>query len=110
MSSWIAGEPYDGIWCCASLMHLDDEACRRFFVNLNHNLKPDGVLYISVKSGIETGTDEAGRYLRDFTEEDIRDLTGTVTGLQIRELWYTEDTLKRNDFKWLNAIAVKMHL
>ena len=107
MSSWIAEEPYDGIWCCASLMHLDDEECRRFFANLDHNLKPCGVLYISVKSGIETGVDEAGRYLRNFTEEEMRKLTGTVPGLQIRELWYTQDTLKRNDFRWLNIIAVR---
>ena len=107
MSEWISEEPYDGIWCCASLIHLDNEECKRFFRNLNINLKSGGVLYFSVKSGIRTGIDEEGRFFRNFTEEDVNSLTGIAEGLQIKELWYTEDTLKRNDFKWLNVIALK---
>ena len=107
MSTWIASEPYDGIWCCASVMHLDDEECKRFFENLQYNLKPKGAIYISVKSGIETGEDAAGRYLMDFTREDIEGLVNAVRGLRIREFWYTEDTLKRRDFKWMNIIAVR---
>lgn len=107
MSSWITGEPYDGIWCCASIMHLGDDECRHFFINLNHNLKPRGAFYMSVKSGIKTGKDEEGRYLKDFMEEEVRGLVSMVSGLQIRELWYTEDKLLRNNFKWLNVIAVR---
>ena len=105
MSYWLAEEPFDGIWCCASLMHLDDAACRRFFLNLNNNLKPGGVLYISVKSGIETGIDKEGRYLRDFSEEEMLELIESVKGLHLKELWYTEDALSRRNFRWLNVIA-----
>ena len=108
MSTWISGEPYDGIWSCASLMHLNDEECKRFFNNLQYNLKSGGAIYISVKSGIETGEDAAGRYLRDYTSEEIEALISTVPGLQIREIWYTEDTLNRREFKWLNIIAVRL--
>ena len=81
--------------------------CRRLFTNLKYNLKPGGVIYISVKSGIETGIDSAGRYMRNFTEEDIYELAGSVEGLEITELWYSADTLSRNDFRWLNILAVK---
>lgn len=108
MSTWISGEPYDGIWSCASLMHLNDEECKRFFENLRYNLKLGGSIYISVKSGIETGEDAAGRYMRDYTSEEIEALINTVPGLKIREIWYTEDTLSRRDFKWLNIIAVRL--
>ncbi len=108
MSTWIADEPYDGIWCCASLMHLGDDDCRRFFSNLRCNLKPGGVLYISVKSGIETGMDAAGRYMKNFTEEDVQELADMAEGLRISELWYTDDTLSRRDFKWLNVIMSKV--
>ena len=97
---WKADEPFDGIWCCASLMHLNDEACRHFFENLNHNLKPGGALYVSVKSGIETGEDEAGRYLRNFTEEELREMINTIAGLKASELWFTEDTMHRSNFRW----------
>ena len=107
MSDWIADEAYDGIWCCASLMHLNEEDCERFFSNLKYNLRTGGVLYISVKTGIETGTDAAGRYFRNFNEEDIRELINKTAGLRLSELWYTDDTLSRRDFRWLNVIAEK---
>lgn len=107
MSDWIADEAYDGIWCCASLMHLNEEDYERFFSNLKYNLRTGGALYISVKTGIETGTDAAGRYLRNFNEEDIRDLINKAAGLRLSELWYTDDTLSRRDFRWLNVIAEK---
>jgi 2-polyprenyl-3-methyl-5-hydroxy-6-metoxy-1,4-benzoquinol methylase len=107
MSDWIADEAYDGTWCCASLMHLNEEDCERFFSNLKHNLRKGGVLYISVKTGIETGTDAAGRYFRDFNEEDIQELINRTAGLRLSELWHTDDTLSRRDFRWLNVIAEK---
>ena len=107
MSEWITTEPYNGIWCCASLMHLHDDECRRFFANLQYNLCASGAIYISVKSGIETGPDNSGRYMRNFTEEELRKLICTVSGLEVKELWYTDDTLSRRDFRWLNVIAVK---
>lgn len=108
MSSWITDEPYDGIWCCASLMHLDEEDCKSFFSNLKYNLKLGGVLYISVKSGIETGIDATGRYMKNFTEEDIQKLVDNACALRVAELWYTEDTLSRKDFRWLNVIITKI--
>lgn len=107
IEAWVAGEPFDGIWCCASLMHLTDNEAEKFFTNLQYNLKSGGVLFASVKSGIETGYDGVGRYLRDFTEEDIRNLLDNATGVNIKEIWYTNDSLDRRDFKWLNFIAVR---
>ncbi len=106
MSVWIADDPYDGIWCCASLMHLNNEDCRIFFSNLKYNLKPGGVMYVSVKSGIETGIDASGRYMKNFTEEDVKELADMEEGFKIAELWYTEDTLSRRGFKWLNVIVI----
>lgn len=107
MSRWIADEPFDGIWCCASLMHLNETDCEKFFANLEYNLKSGGVIYISVKSGVETGLDDSGRYIRNFTEEDIREIANSVEGLRIVELWHTRDTLSRKGFKWLNVIFIK---
>ena len=49
MATWTSDEPFDGIWCCASLLHLGDEEVQRFVDNLRENLKPGGAIYISVK-------------------------------------------------------------
>ena len=104
IENWKAEEPFDGIWCCASLMHLDEQKVTKFFSNLKYNLKKSGVLFISVKSGIKTGFDEDGRFLANYSEEEIRSLVDASEGLRIVRLWYTADELSRNDFRWLNAI------
>ena len=107
IEDWISEEPFDGIWCCAALMHLTDSKAKRFVSNLSHNLKSGGAIFVSVKTGIETGYDSAGRYLKDFTEHDIYTLLENVTDVHIKELWYTNDSLNRSVFKWLNVIAVR---
>jgi len=104
VEDWIADEPFDGIWCCATLMHLDDRALEQFFKNLKCNLKAGGVVFLSVKSGITTGLDEQGRYFRDFTEGDVYEIIVRHKDLQVREIWYTHDKLDRDTFRWMNVI------
>ena len=72
MEDWIADEPFDGIWCCASLIHLNDEEQARFFRNLDRNLKPGGALFLSVKDGAETGRDSDGVFTDSCTEAELR--------------------------------------
>ncbi len=104
IEDWVADEAFDGIWCCASLVHLDDEAFDRFLSNLRYNLRSGGVLFMSVKEGIESGTTEDGRYFRDFNEDRISALLSHYDGIRIEKIWYTEDKMHRTSFKWLNAI------
>ena len=107
IEDWVSEEPIDGIWCCASLMHLTVSEAEKFVSNLSHNLKSGGAIFVSVKTGIETGYDSAGRYLKDYTEHDICTLLGNAKGVHIKKVWYTNDSLNRSDFKWLNVIAVR---
>lgn len=107
MASWIASEPFDGIWCCASLIHLNDVEKRKFFKNLERNLKTGGVIYISVRDGIETGTDEEGRYISNCTEAELRGFL-EAAGCEIFETRVTEDSLGRSGSKWLNVFAAKV--
>ena len=106
IEDWIVDEPFDGIWCCASLMHLDDICFERFLSNLKYNLRSGGALFISVKEGIETGFDESGRYFRDFNEESLRALFSKDRGLKIEKIWYTDDKMQRTSFRWLNAVIL----
>ena len=107
MSSWIASEPYDGIWCCASLIHLNDKEKDRFFRNLPRNLKKGGVIYISVKDGIETGVDEDGRYYSNCSEAELKEYLAGA-GCEILETVATEDAMGRRSFRWLNVFARMM--
>ena len=106
MSEYKAPAPYDGVWCCASLIHLNDTEKQRFFGNLDRNLKTGGVIFISVKEGISTGTDKDGLYLSNCTAEEIRRyLEGA--GCAILETGETEDALNRGGVRWLNIFARK---
>ena len=107
MSSWKTNTPYDGIWCCASVIHLNDKEKARFFRNLDQNLKVGGVIYISVKDGIETGTDSDGVYTSSCSEEELRGYLEDA-GCEVLETKTTEDALGRG-VKWLNVFAGKTH-
>lgn len=109
MATWIADEPFDGIWCCASLLHLEDGEVQRFADNLRYNLKHHGAIYISVKSGITTGYDEKGRYMRNFTEDELIILLHSK-GIEIVEKWNTADKMNREGFFWINLIGVRKML
>ena len=104
IENWIADEAFDGIWCCASLVHLDDNRIDQFLSNLRHNLKKGGALFISVKENIDSGVVEDGRYFRDFNEGTLNALISHYKGFRIEKIWYTEDKMHRESFKWLNAI------
>lgn len=104
MAEWIADEPFDGVWCCAALLHLHEEEAERFLRNLQRNVKRGGIIFLSVKDGIETGVDEKGRYMRDYSEDEIR-VKLEEAGFGIIEINKSEDKLGRGGFWWLNVFA-----
>ena len=106
MADYVAEKSFDGIWCCASLLHLNDDELYRFFLKLDNNLKNGGAIYVSVKSGIKTGYDEKGRYMRNFTENELRNFLSSAS-IRIVERWSTVDQLNREGFHWINIVGIK---
>ncbi|MDZ7827751.1 MAG: class I SAM-dependent methyltransferase [Gammaproteobacteria bacterium] len=66
-----ASPRYDGIWACASLLHLPEQAIPSALQRLWAALRPGGVLYLSFKHG-EGEHQEAGRQFTDATETRLR--------------------------------------
>ena len=64
------GETYDGIWACASLLHLPKEEIIRVIERLSPFLREGGVFYMSFKYGSFSG-ERNGRYFTDLTEQDM---------------------------------------
>ena len=97
-------EKYDGIWACASILHLRREELPEVFRKMYRALKPVGILYVSFKYGDFEG-ERNGRYFTDMTEETAEELLESVPELKIKERWVTGDVRAgRGAEKWLNMI------
>ena len=104
IQSYQPTERYDGIWACASLIHLQEEEILCFFKKIDMYLNDNGIVYASGKSGISTGEVEDGRFFLEFTEQLVEKILTVNKQLQLEQLWYTEDVSGRRGFRWLNVV------
>lgn len=102
-----AEDRYDGIWACASILHLPKEELYDVFERMIRATKTNGVIYISFKYGTFEGL-RGERYFTDFTKENLIAFLQPFSGLEIIEDWISEDVRKgREDEQWLNMILRK---
>ena len=95
---------YDGIWACASILHLPRRNLVDVLPKISNALKTDGVLYASFKYGSYEGMRD-GRYFTDFTEESLGDLMDEVPSLLIVDTWITDDVRPEREERWINTLA-----
>lgn len=95
---------FDGIWACASLLHVPRKDLPDVFRLLHQALKPRGVIYFSFKYG-QDEYEKQGRRFTDMDEAGIRVLLNEIESMTIRELWITADRRpERVHERWLNGI------
>lgn len=100
-------EKYDGIWACASILHLPKKQLREVLKNMYAALKSKGWIYTSFKYG-EFEVERNGRYFTDFTIGTFKDFIHDMQGLKIEEHWITGDVRPgRGEEKWLNLLLQK---
>lgn len=100
-------EKYDGIWACASVLHLPYEELRAVLAKMAAALKEDGVIYVSFKYGEFEGW-RNGRYFTDMTEDGVRRLVEETQGMSVEEIWVTADVREgRGDERWVNGVGRK---
>ncbi len=100
-----ASERYDGIWACASILHLPRMELADVLGRIEKALKHGGVLYTSFKYGTFEGI-RAGRYFTDFTEETLEEFWGPATSMRIFDKWITRDVRPgREEERWINLLA-----
>lgn len=99
---------YDGIWACASILHLPKAELAGVLAKMVAALKPGGVIYTSFKYGDFEGT-RNGRYFTDFTEEGFRSFMQPIEGIRIEDWWVSADVRPgRGDERWLNLLLREM--
>ncbi|MBR4164312.1 MAG: methyltransferase domain-containing protein [Solobacterium sp.] len=98
---------YDGIFACASILHVKKEELADVLQRMKKAVKDQGIIYVSFKYGDFEGY-RNGRYFTDMTEESFRALLEQVSGLSIVEERITSDARPgRENEKWLNVILRK---
>jgi len=97
---------FDGIWACASLLHICTNELPDVFRRLAHALKPNGVIYCSFKHG-QGEYEKQGRRFTDMDEAGLQALVDEIEVLAIKELWVTADRRPgRAHERWLNGILI----
>ncbi|NLG10099.1 MAG: class I SAM-dependent methyltransferase [Coriobacteriaceae bacterium] len=104
-SQLCVNEAYDGIWACASLLHLHKEELPDAFARAHSALKPGAVMYCSFKYGDFAGMSD-GRWFTYLNEESLeRILEGIFSCMK---MYVTADVRPgRGNEKWLNCLAFK---
>ncbi len=98
---------FDGIWACASLLHVPIQEMPATISKLSNALKSSGFMYVSFKYGRGEHI-RNGRLFSDYDETTFNDLVNQVKSLVINKIWITHDIRpgKENE-KWLNSVLYK---
>lgn len=99
---------FDGIWACASLVHLTEDEMKSVMKKLVCALQKGGVLYFSVHKGERDGMYN-GRYFRDYTKRELLTLLERFEELELLNIWTTQDVRSgKADGQWLNVLVRKI--
>lgn len=96
---------FDGIWSCASLLHVPRREMHDVFSRLTRALKPNGVLYASFKYG-DGEREDNGRFFNDYNEQSFQGVLREHPDLQLVTSWVSGDVRpERAGEKWLIVLA-----
>ncbi|MBQ6407119.1 MAG: class I SAM-dependent methyltransferase [Butyrivibrio sp.] len=97
---------FDGIWACASLLHVPQDELLNITKRIHKALKLGGAVYASFKYG--EGTKIRGdRVFSDFTEKSVIPLFEGAGFEIVSNNVGTDSRPGREDEKWVNVIGVK---
>lgn len=98
---------FDGIWACASLLHLPKDDIANVINQCIKALKINGIFYCSFKYGDFEGYRNE-RYFTDLTEKPFENLISNLKNIKIKEMFVSNDVRKgRENEQWLNVFIVK---
>lgn len=102
-----AVEEYDGIWACASILHVKRDQLPGIVRKMSLATKENGIIYVSFKYGDFEG-ERNGRYFTDMSERSMSELLADFPELKLEKQWVTGDVRSgRGDERWLNMILRK---
>lgn len=100
-------EEFDGVWACASLLHLTSDKLTAALARIALALRVGGVLFVSMKAGQFEGARE-GRWFTDTTPVLLRELLIGTGSLEVTRVWETDDARPDTSVTWVYALSRRM--
>lgn len=98
---------FDGIWACASLLHLPTIEMVNIINKFAQYLVSGGCFYLSFKNGKFSGVRNE-RFYTDLTKDAFMSLMSKIPDLTIQRQYTTSDVRKGHENeKWLNLFLTK---
>lgn len=100
-------QEFDGVWACASLIHLPRHELGDALGKISHALRTEGVLFVSMQIGSGEMVMDDGRFVARYTSEEVSNAIKQA-GFELVDMWDTPDSVpSRHALRWVNAIARK---
>jgi 2-polyprenyl-3-methyl-5-hydroxy-6-metoxy-1,4-benzoquinol methylase len=101
-------DEFDGVWACASLLHVGKSEIDDVLMRVIASLKVDGILFMSFKYG-EGETIKGDRLFNSYNEESLRILLDRYEEIETMKIWKTKDVRPdRADEFWISALCRKI--
>lgn len=101
-------DEFNGIWACASLLHVSKSEINHVIKIIVNSLKINGIFYASFKYG-EGEIVRNGRLFNSYNEETLKSLIEMQRDLKIIKIWKTQDVRpdRENEY-WVNVLCRKL--
>ena len=103
--SWL--NEFDGVWACASLLHVSEEDFHTSGTKIYNALKKNSPFYLSFKYGFRDYIKD-NRFFQCHDENTLNKAMNSIGSFSSNYSWLTTDIRpNRKEEKWLNAIYIK---
>lgn len=97
-------EVFDGIWACASLLHVPSDKIDDIFTKVMKSMKVNGVLFMSFRYGDFEG-ERAGRYYTDYRTKALKELIARQEEMELIDIQKCEDSRTESTVVWIHALV-----
>ena len=94
---------FDGIWACASLLHVKKENFVSTLNILSNALITSGVIYVSLKES-KSSIPDGGRHFSYYSADEVNGIISDQPSLELLDLWFDENS----ECGWINFLAKRL--
>lgn len=100
-------EVFDGVWACASLLHVPSNEIEEILQKVIDSMKMNGVLFMSFHYGEYEGMREE-RYYTEHRTKSLKELIAKFVEVELVEIERCEDGRADSETIWINVVVRKI--